>query len=171
MRPNPLAFFMLFLGISHFQARAQQDKSKTLESLPTVITEPTEYNDLTPNEKYVILEKGTEWAFSGAFHAWKETGTYICKQCNQPLFHSDAKFDSGTGWPSFDEYLTGSVQEVPDKDGRRTEIICSNCKGHLGHVFFGESFTSKQTRHCVNSISLDFVPQPLLAESKEQPRH
>ena len=159
MKTNPFLIFSVFLGLFHFQACAQQEKSEPITVFPPVITEPTKYNELAPKEKYVILEKGTEWAYSGAYHASKKKGTYICKQCNQPLFQSDAKFNSGTGWPSFDEYLPGSVEEVPDKDGHRTEIICSNCKGHLGHAFFGEGFTSKQTRHCVNSISLNFVTQ------------
>ncbi len=166
MKTNSLIAFLLFMSLFQFQACAQQDKSKILSDFPPVITEPTKYYELAQKEKYVILEKGTEWAFSGAFHASKEKGTYIRKQCNQPLFQSDAKFNSGTGWPSFDEYLSDSVEEVPDKDGHRTEIICSNCKGHLGHVFFGEGFTSKQTRHCVNSVSLNFVPQ--FSESSEE---
>jgi len=117
------------------------------------------YNDLTQEEKRVILNKGTERAFTGKFWNHKENGVYTCKQCNQPLFSSEAKFDSGTGWPSFDDALPGAVKELPDADGRRVEIVCSNCGGHLGHVFRGEGFTSKSTRHCVNSISLDFIPK------------
>lgn len=117
------------------------------------------YNDLTQEEKRVILNKGTERAFTGKFWDHKENGVYTCKQCNQPLFSSEAKFDSGTGWPSFDDALPGAVKELPDADGRRVEIVCSNCGGHLGHVFRGEGFTSKSTRHCVNSISLDFIPK------------
>ena len=117
------------------------------------------YNDLTQEEKRVILNKGTERAFTGKFWNHKENGVYTCKQCNQPLFSSEAKFDSGTGWPSFDDALPGAVKELPDADGRRVEIVCSNCGGHLGHIFRGEGFTSKSTRHCVNSISLDFIPK------------
>lgn len=113
---------------------------------------------LTPEEKYVILQKGTEPPFTGKYLHNKEEGTYVCKQCKQQLFQSQSKFDSHCGWPSFDDEIEGAVLRVPDKDGRRTEIVCSNCNGHLGHVFIGEGFTDKNTRHCVNSISLDFTP-------------
>ena len=114
------------------------------------------YNKLTPEEENVILKKGTEFAFSGKYWDNKESGIYLCKQCNAPLFESSAKFDSGTGWPSFDEALPNAVKELADTDGRRVEIVCANCGAHLGHVFKGEGFTEKNTRHCVNSISLDF---------------
>ena len=115
------------------------------------------YNKLNEEERRVIINKGTEFAFSGKYWNHKEDGTYICRQCNQPLFRSDAKFDSGTGWPSFDNALPNAIKEVPDSDGRRIEIVCSNCGGHLGHIFRGEGFTPKNTRYCVNSISLDFI--------------
>ena len=114
------------------------------------------YNELTEEEKRVILNKGTERAFTGKFWEHHENGVYTCRQCNAELFKSGAKFDSGTGWPSFDDAIYGAVKELPDADGRRVEIVCANCGGHLGHVFKGENFTSKSTRHCVNSISLDF---------------
>jgi len=117
------------------------------------------YNKLNEEEKRVILNKGTERAFSGKYWDHKEDGTYICRQCNAPLFYSDAKFDSGTGWPSFDDAIEGAIKELLDADGRRVEIVCANCQGHLGHVFRGEGFTPKMTRYCVNSISLDFVPK------------
>jgi len=115
------------------------------------------YNTLNEEEKRVILNKGTERSFTGKLLDNKETGMYVCRQCNAELFPSDAKFDSGTGWPSFDDAVEGAVREVPDADGRRVEIVCNNCNGHLGHVFKGERITDKSTRHCVNSISLDFI--------------
>lgn len=114
------------------------------------------YNSLTEEEQRIILYKGTERAFSGEYHDNKEAGIYKCKQCNAELFHSDTKFNSGTGWPSFDDAIKDAVQEIADADGRRVEIVCSSCGGHLGHVFKGEKMTPKSVRHCVNSASLNF---------------
>ncbi len=117
-----------------------------------------EYNQLSPEEQYVLLQKGTERPFTGKHYTNKEPGTYICRQCNAPLYRAEDKFESNCGWPSFDQEIEGAVTRITDADGRRIEIVCANCDGHLGHVFEGERFTPKNTRHCVNSISMEFIP-------------
>ncbi len=115
------------------------------------------YKELTQEEKNVIINKGTERAFTGKYNNYQKKGTYNCKQCGNPLFTSDSKFKSGSGWPSFDDSIKGAVKKILDKDGHRVEIVCAKCGAHLGHVFEGEKFTEKNTRNCVNSISLEFT--------------
>lgn len=137
-----------------------------------LIDSEKDYNNLNLGERRVLLLKGTERAFTGEYTDEKAKGTYICRRCNAALYKSDSKFHSGCGWPSFDSEIPGTVKRVPDIDGVRIEILCENCGGHLGHVFYGEQFTEKNTRHCVNSISMKFIregdelPPTLVLRSK-----
>ena len=115
-------------------------------------------NTLTQEEEDVIVHKGTESPFSGEYDDFYKDGTFVCRRCNAPLYSSKAKFDAGCGWPAFDEDFPDSVKRIADEDGQRTEIRCANCDAHLGHVFEGEELTEKDTRHCVNSLSIRFYP-------------
>ena len=127
-------------------------------------------NKLSSEETQVILGKVTEPPFTGEYDDFYKEGTYVCRRCNNSLFSSQAKFNDGCGWPAFDENFPGAVKQIPDVDGRRIEIECANCGGHLGHVFVGEHLTDKNIRHCVNSLSIRFIPkgQPLPEVSKKE---
>jgi len=138
----------IFLLLFIFQSSFSQD----LQSIDY-------FKNLTSKERKIIVDKGTERPYTGKYNNHYKKGTYVCKACSNPLFKSNTKFDSKCGWPSFDKEIEGSVLKIPDYSFgmKRTEIVCSKCKGHLGHVFYGEKFTKENTRHCVNSMSLNFV--------------
>ncbi|MCR4326418.1 MAG: methionine-R-sulfoxide reductase [Candidatus Roizmanbacteria bacterium] len=114
-------------------------------------------NKLTSEEEAVIIHKATEAPFSGEYDGLFKSGTYVCRRCNAPLYSSESKFHSGCGWPSFDEEIAGAVKHIDDRDGERIEIVCARCGAHLGHVFMNEGYTPKNTRHCVNSLSMRFI--------------
>ncbi len=117
------------------------------------------WNELTEEEKQVIEDKGTERPFTGEYDNFYKPGMYVCRRCDNPLYSSKTKFDAGCGWPAFDDHFPGAVNELPDPDGNRVEIQCAKCGGHLGHIFRGEHLTARDTRHCVNSLSIKFIPE------------
>ena len=156
---NTIALLLFITaGALGMQAQVNTPKDSTMKTF--------QFRDLTPEEAHVIQGKGTERPYTGAYYQHSEPGIYACKQCGHHLYKSVDKFDAHCGWPSFDDEIKGAVKRVPDADGRRTEIICARCEGHLGHVFLGEGFTTKNTRHCVNSISMIFIPKAPIEEVK-----
>lgn len=140
------------------QACSQQQQQPTDDSKQSNTNKTMQYKKLTAEEERVIVNKGTEMPWTGKYVNTTTKGVYVCKRCGTPLFTSKDKFPSECGWPSFDDAIPGAVKQTPDADGMRTEITCTHCGAHLGHVFTGEHFTAKDTRYCVNSISMDFIP-------------
>lgn len=150
-----LTSYFIFLAFVSCAQDTRINKENNITKIK--MTDSANWKQLTDEETRIIVNKGTEYAFKGEYVDNHEDGTYNCRRCNSPLFTSDSKFDSGSGWPAFDDMIGNNVLEITDNDGTRTKIICANCKGHLGHVFKGEGYTNKSTRHCVNSISMSFV--------------
>lgn len=165
MRTKNYLFLLVLVLMSISFTACSQNTNNTKE---TVKNTKVMKKQLTKEEERVIIHKGTEMPFTGAYTDNFEEGTYVCKQCGSELYTSTSKFHSGCGWPSFDQEIPGKVKKLLDADGRRTEIVCATCDGHLGHVFYGEGFTAKDTRHCVNSISMEFVPKKAEKEQKTE---
>jgi len=170
--PRPVFPFALIVGVclsfglqavpqdSKQAVKESTDSSKNAKNDKQETTQKVaygEFNKLNRFETWVLVQKGTERAYTGEYTDNKKEGTYICRRCNAALYKSGDKFNSHCGWPSFDDEIKGAVKRQRDRDGFRTEILCTNCGGHLGHVFLGERMTAKNTRHCVNSVSLRFV--------------
>ncbi len=147
---------VLILAVSCQPKTEKQVEKVSVNAVPA--TDSKGYNILTAEQEEVIVNKGTERPYSGEYVKDMGEGLYTCARCNEPLYTSKTKFDGDCGWPSFDEEIEGKVKRIPDPDGMRTEIVCVKCNAHLGHVFLGEGFTAKNTRHCVNSVSLKFIP-------------
>jgi len=157
MKSN-FCFFTIFLLLI-ISTSCQSQNNIENKKQPIKNNKNMSLNPLTESEKRVILNKGTDRPYTGEFTDKFEGGTYTCRQCDAPLYRSDDKFHSNCGWPSFDDEIEGAVKKIRDADGQRTEIVCAKCEGHLGHVFYGEGFTDKSTRHCVNSTSMKFIPK------------
>ena len=149
MKTSSIQLIFAFLFVFGQSGCSQQEKKM-------------KYNPLTPEEQSVILHKSTERPFTGEYENNYAKGTYVCKRCDAPLYRSESKFDAHCGWPSFDDEIKGAVKRIPDADGQRTEIVCANCGAHLGHVFLNEGFTPKNTRYCVNSISMKFIADKVM---------
>jgi len=160
MKINTVIFFCLIISLSACAQNKSGNTNPIKQQMATnfIKKDSSEWNKLTAQEENIIVYKGTEFPGTGELLHNKQKGTYTCRRCDAALYNSDSKFESHCGWPSFDDEIPGAVKRIPDGDGQRTEIVCSNCGAHLGHVFLGERFTAKNTRHCVNSVSMKFVP-------------